>query len=67
MKSELEIAIDTVALRSSIAPFIVQSVVEQFEAIDWQLKPKRAPELPNIPISACGGQDLKLEHFRLGK
>jgi hypothetical protein len=66
MKSELEIAIDKVALRASIAPYIVRSIVENFEAINWQLKPKRSPELPNIPIDACGGQDVGFTAHVLG-
>lgn len=66
MKTELEIAIDTVALRASIAPFIVQSIVEHFEAIDWQVKPKRSPELPNIPLDACGVRDVGFTAHVLG-
>jgi hypothetical protein len=66
MKTELEILIDAVALRASTSRHIVQNIFEHIDAAGWQVKPKRAPELPNIPLDACGGKDIGFTAHVLG-
>ena len=66
MRNELEIAIDTIALRSEVPVETIQKILREADAINWQLKPKRAPELPNIPLDACGGKDVGFVAHVLG-
>ena len=66
MRNELEIAIDTIALRSEVPVETIQKILREADAINWQLKPKRSPELPNIPFDACGAGDVGFTAHVLG-
>ena len=66
MKTELEIAIDTIALRSEVPVETIQKILREADAINWQLKPKQSPEPPNIPLDACGAGDVGFVAHELG-
>lgn len=64
--TEYEILLETLELRTGLSQRVLKTVFEEAETQGWQLKPKRSPELPNIPLDACGVKDIGFTAHVLG-
>ena len=62
--SEFDCLIGAIEKVTGDSPNKIRNILEQAERLGWVRNPGKSG---NIPMSACGSEDLKLQHFKLGK
>jgi hypothetical protein len=62
--SEFDCLIGAIENVTKVKPDTIRKILVEAERLGWLRNPSRSG---NIPMSACGSEDLRLKHFKLGK